>query len=139
MNERKITLYLRLARETAEAGTCPKLRVGAVLVSDDRVISIGYNGAPRGVSHCAVNGCDMETVYVEDDRQIGLDKRAYGGAATKGAILFATHSPCKDCTKLLINAGVVQVYYAEVYHDPLAEKIAQEAGLERNLFSSKAG
>jgi dCMP deaminase len=130
MKINKIKFYLNLAKEVATESTCPRAQVGSVLVNDDRVISLGYNGAPRGIPHCKEDGCWLRrkgnklscalAVHSEINAVINA---AYGGASTKNSMLFCTHKPCIDCTKLLINAGVGQVFYINHYADKLADKL----------------
>lgn len=91
----------------------------------DRVLGLGYNGAPRGTPHCALVGCLLEkdsedrehcyrAVHAEAN---ALVNAAYTGSATKGAAMISTYSPCVSCLKLLINAGITEVYYEKDYSD----------------------
>jgi dCMP deaminase len=130
MKINKIKFYLNLAKEVATESTCPRAQVGSVLVNDDRVISLGYNGAPRGVPHCKDGGCwlrrkghKLSCALAVHSEVNAIINAAYGGAATKNSMLFCTHKPCVDCTKLLINAGVGQVFYIKDYVDKLADKL----------------
>src|SRR3990167_151041 len=121
----KVHLYLDLAQVVSRYATCHKLSVGCVLVKDERVLSLGYNGAPRGHPHCTEVGCDLVSVDGRDSckRSVhaeanALLNAAYVGASTKGAILYTTHSPCFDCAKLLLNAGVKELVFLTIYQDP---------------------
>lgn len=126
----KIQFYLNLAQTASTQSTCPRAPVGAVLVNDDRVVSIGYNGSPRGTPHCIDEGC---LIYVNGTRESCfrathaevnvVTNAAYGGACTKNSILFCTHKPCNQCTKLLINAGITYVYYLYEYQDDITHKV----------------
>ena len=121
---------MRLAHEVASNGTCSRAEVGAVLVNDDRVISIGYNGAPRGMPHCVEVGCDIIKVDGVDHciRSVHAEENvianaAFGGSKTKGATLYCTLSPCYACCRILVNAGIAQVYYAKDYPDARAREL----------------
>jgi dCMP deaminase len=130
MNIRKIKMYSSMAHEVAKNATCPRLSVGAVLINDDRVIAIGYNGAPRGIPHCKDVGCTMvdnhcrAAVHAE---QNAVANAAYGGSATKGSVMFVTHSPCDACLKIMINAGVERVIYSKYYKNEVAENLVEKA------------
>ena len=123
--------YLRIAKTTARQSTCPRAKVGAVLVYDNRVISRGYNGAPRGCPTCKEEGCwtyprglRRSSCYKAVHAELNaLLNAAYGGAAIKGAEMICTHSPCLDCLKAMLNAGVKTVYYGECYNDKLASQL----------------
>lgn len=132
----KHDLYMRLAREVAKEATCPRAKVGAVLVSDRRIVATGYNGAPSGVVHCKDDGCWLQkrgnlvscrkAVHAELN---ALVNAAYTGASTKGAVMYCTYSPCVDCLKALINAGVSTVYYEHSYTDKMALRLFQSQAL----------
>ena len=123
-------LYLKLALEVAKEGTCPRAKVGAVLVHDSRPISIGYNGSPRGTEHCNKIGCwyltkgkrkhCLRAVHAELNAILNA---AYVGISTNGTTLYCTHKPCVDCLKTLINSGVRNVFYLNDYDDELADKL----------------
>lgn len=125
LSQKKLKLYHGLAVTASLAGTCPRAQVGAVLVGDDRVIGLGYNGSPRGTPHCQSAGCWLglgqdgrehcyRAVHAESN---ALVNAAYAGAATNQAILVTTHRPCVTCLKLLINAGIQTAYYEHEYED----------------------
>lgn len=138
----KIKFYLSLAEKVSTQATCPRASVGAVLVNDDRVISVGYNGAPRGSGHCKEEGCWLQP---KEDRQSCMKavhaetncvlNAAYGGASTKGALLFCTHKPCVHCAKLLINAGVPKVFYLYEYKDKLADELLKSKLIDMELVT----
>lgn len=130
MSPKKIKFYLGLAQQVAKEATCPRASVGAVLVKDDRVISLGYNGSLRNTTHCKEEGCWLQP---KEDRQAcvravhaeanALVSASYGGATTKYSILFCTHKPCIHCLKLLIGAGVGEIFYLQDYPDQLVDKL----------------
>ena len=130
----KAKLYLSIAQTVSKAGTCPKMEVGAVLVKNGRIISLGYNGAPRGVAHCDLVGCDKENNHCRRAVHAELNailNAAFVGSSTDGAEMFSTHSPCQTCTKALINAGIKKVTFELEYVDDIAYQLAKEGNLER--------
>ena len=97
------TMYV--AQAIAERGTCCRLRVGAVICRDGRILATGYNGAPAGMPHCEHEKgddtpCEV-TVHAEAN---AIAFAARHGVRTEGAELHTTHSPCLTCAKLIINA-----------------------------------
>jgi dCMP deaminase len=117
--------FMAIARAVAERATCCRRKVGAVLVVDGHVISTGYNGAPTGMPHCIDVGCEIvnghciRCIHAEANAllQAGLI-----GIATRGATLYTTASPCRNCMGLVINAGIARVVYADLYTDPLHKR-----------------
>lgn len=129
-----------IARVVATRSTCLRRSVGAILVHDKRILATGYNGAPTGVAHCHEVGCLREQLGVAPGErheicrgshaeQNVLAQAARHGTAVEGATLYSTNEPCAICTKLLINAGIVEVVYEIDYPDELARNIRSEAGL----------
>lgn len=111
--------FLEFAKTASIRGTCPRLKVGAVLVSPNNVVvCTGYNGSPRGEPHCLDVSCLMEhghctrTVHAELNAII---QAARNGIKVEGCTLYITHSPCKECIKHIINAGIYRVVFAELY------------------------
>lgn len=123
-------LFMRIAHDAARESTCPRASVGAVLVKENRPISIGYNGAVRGSKHCVDDGCwvlprgkqksCLRAVHAELNAILNA---AYHGASVKDATMYCTHSPCLDCLKACINAGIRTIMYDVTYNDPLALKL----------------
>jgi dCMP deaminase len=126
-------LGIRLATVYSLRGTCLRAQVGAVISRDGRAISAGYVGAPAGQPHCTDVGCELgrnggctRTVHAEANA-IGFAARA--GASTDGATIYTTHSPCYDCAKLIINAGIVRVCFDTPYRDPRGIELLEAAGV----------
>jgi len=124
----------------AKRTTCTRRAVGAVIVKDKRILSTGYNGAPSGVRHCAEVGCLREKLNVQSGmrhelcrgihaEQNAIIQAAYHGVSVKGASLFCTNQPCSICAKMIVNAGIVAIYYRSGYADPLARDMLSEAGI----------
>ena len=112
--------FLGLAAVVATRATCPRRRVGAVLVKDKRVIGTGYNGSAPGADHCDDVGCMMvgghcaRTTHAEDN----AIEDAYWRMDTeqvRGASLYCTIQPCKECTKLAHQVGVTDIHWSEDY------------------------
>ena len=113
------TYFLSLAKAASTRATCSRLAVGCVLVRDRVIVSTGYNGAARGQEHCGdrdhLLGHCSSAVHAEAN---AVAVAAREGQATSGTTAYVTHRPCLGCYRLLINAGVVSVIYAESYGDP---------------------
>ena len=109
------TYFMSLAELTSERGTCPRLRVGCILVSQKKIIATGYNSSHRGTPHCEDIGCLVEgkhcqrTLHAEISAVLNLE-RSY-----KNIIAYITHSPCTHCYKVLAAAGVTTIYYKHFY------------------------
>ncbi len=132
--------FMSIASLVAQRATCTRRKVGAVLVRDKRIISTGYNGAPAGVSHCDVAGCLREIKGVPSGErhelcrglhaeQNAIIQAAIHGASVDGATLYCTNMPCSICSKMLINARIVDVFFKEGYADSLSQKLMAEAGI----------
>jgi dCMP deaminase len=107
---------MQLASTARDRATCPRLKVGAVLVKDNRVISTGYNGSLPGEVHCEDVGCLLvdgrckRTIHAEVNAisQVKWLKRS-------GSTLYTTHAPCSACMRTIIHSGIIHVIYAEMY------------------------
>ncbi len=135
--------YMKTAETFAELSHARRLHVGAIIVKDDRIISIGYNGMPAGWD----NNCEYEVVAeaeVGDDYDIILKTRpevlhAETNAIAKlarstesglNAIMFVTHSPCIDCAKLIYQSGINAVYYRDAYRNEDGVSFLKESGVK---------
>jgi len=111
---------MEIAVLAARRSSClrPGAQVGAVLALDRQIIATGYNGAPAGTVTCLEADCRMigghclRTVHAEMN---ALAQAAKRGVSTKGATLYCTHKPCIHCSKVLINAGIIAIYYLDAY------------------------
>ncbi len=125
--------FMNLAIQAATRSTCPRKHVGAVIVRDKTMLSTGYNGSIRGAPHCTEVGCLMEndhcvrTVHAEAN---ALVQAAHNGVRLEGAEIYVTASPCFNCFKLIVNAGIRTVYYGEFYRDDKVLQFAEELGIE---------
>jgi dCMP deaminase len=130
-----------ITKLVATRSTCLRRQVGAILVKDKRILASGYNGAPAGLRHCEEVGCLRANSSVPSGERHELCRglhaeqnliiqAAYHGISIKGAILYCTNKPCVICTKMILNAGIVKVYYEDGYDDLLSDQMIEEAGLE---------
>jgi len=125
--------FMNLAIQAATRSTCPRKHVGAVIVRDKTVLSTGYNGSIRGAPHCTEVGCLMEndhcvrTVHAEAN---ALVQAARNGIRLEDAEIYVTASPCFNCFKLIVNAGIRTIQYGEFYRDDKVLEFAEEIGLK---------
>src|SRR5918996_3912793 len=122
-------------------GTCPRRRVGAVIVKDKRVLTTGYNGAPRNFPHPIDVGCLRDELQVPRGmvadicpclhaEQNAILQAATTGVSIEGADLYCTTQPCTQCSRMLANCGIKRVIYEEGYPDPLAVGILTTSGVQ---------
>lgn len=118
--------FMNIAKVVSTRGNCIRRKVAAVIVSDRRIISTGYNGTPRGIKNCFEGGCPRCASDAPSGEKLGecicahaeenaIVQAAYHGIAVKGSTLYCTLSPCLMCTKMIINAGIIEVVYDEEY------------------------
>lgn len=110
--------FMKIASAVSERSTCDRAFVGCVLVRDKRILTSGFNGSPAGQEHCdeaghlMVDGHCVRTIHAETNAII---QAALHGVSTKGSTCYVTHFPCINCTKVLINAGIVRIVYGQAY------------------------
>lgn len=132
------TYFMQMADLVATRSTCLRRKVGAVVVKEKRVLTTGYNGAPKGLRHCAEVGCVRTQNNVESGtrhelcrgvhaEQNAVIQAAYFGASIKDASIYTTNFPCVMCAKILVNAGIIEVVYKDDYEDPLSKEIMNES------------
>lgn len=147
MKQKWIDAYLDTAQRFAELSSATRLKVGAVVVKDNRITSIGYNGTPAGWDNACEHVVNVppqdprydynhftkelktksEVIHAEANAISKLAKSNDGG---DGADLFCTHAPCIDCAKLIYGAGIKKVYYRNVYRDDYGIQFLQKGGVE---------
>lgn len=131
--------FMQIARTVATRATCPRASVGAVLVRDHRILTTGYNGAPRGVAHCTQGGCIIvngHCVRATHAEANAIVQGALHGVGLQDATAYCTHQPCVNCSKLLISAGVVKIVYQDAYPDAVAAELLAEAGVALVPFAT---
>ena len=122
--------YLRLALSWAELSHCQRKKVGAIIVKDAIIISDGYNGTPAGFDNCCENDEGNTHWYVLHAEANAILKVAKSTNNCKDATLYLTHSPCKDCSKLVLQSGIKRLVYQEAYKDTSGIEFLKSAGLE---------
>jgi dCMP deaminase len=122
--------YLRLALSWAQLSHCSRKKVGAIIVKDSIIISDGYNGTPAGFDNCCENEEGNTHWYVLHAEANAILKVARSSNNCKDATLYLTHSPCKDCSKLVLQSGITRLVYQEAYKDTSGIDFLENAGLE---------
>ena len=125
MKEKFINAYMEVAKIFANLSSAQRLQVGAIVVKDDRIISIGYNGMPAGWDNCCEYYTDDDggsSVLVTKSEVLhaemnALMKLAKSNESGDNAAIFITHSPCMDCAKGIYQAGIKEVYYEIAYRN----------------------
>ncbi len=126
--------YLRMARIWAENSYCKRRQVGALVVKDKMIISDGYNGTPSGFPNVCEDN-DITLPYVLHAEANAITKLARSSNNSDGSTLYVTASPCIECAKLIIQAGIKRVVYAEKYRLDDGIKLMQKAGIEVKFLS----
>lgn len=141
--------FMNIATQVATRATCSRKHVGAVIVRNKTIISTGYNGSPRGLPHCDDVGHELKdlggrqscvrTVHAEAN---AIAQAARYGSGTEGASIYTTASPCYDCAKIIINAGIVAIYCKEFYSSRYGmsdemEQLVKPAGVEMIFLQEK--
>lgn len=133
--------FMQLAHLVASRSTCLSRSVGAVIVRDNHIIATGYNGAPRGVSHCLDTGCIRREHDIPSGERLDICKAvhaeqnaiieaAYNGVSTKGASIYVTVTPCFTCAKMLVNAGIKEIIIDGDYPSPSSRSLFEEVGIK---------
>jgi dCMP deaminase len=147
MKPKHIQAYMKTAEVFAECSTAVRLHVGAIIVKDERIISIGYNGTPSGWdNNCEevvnVNPSDSRYDYNHFTKELktkpevlhaetnAIAKLAKFDGSGSGSVLFVTHAPCLDCAKLVFQAGISSVYYRNSYRDSTGVDFLNKAGVK---------
>ena len=139
--------FMDITRRVATRSTCLRRAVGAILVHDKRIIASGYNGGPSGLAHCLDIGCLREKLGIPSGQQHELCRGIHAeqnaiiqaaryGVSIEGSVLYCTTQPCTQCTKMLFNAGITEIVYAEGYPDDLARELLEESGIIVRRFEA---
>ena len=132
---------MNIAKVVAQRSTCTRRQVGAIIVKDKQILSTGYNGSPRGTSHCNDIGCIREKQNIPSGtrhevcraihaEQNAIIQAALHGTSIRDSTLYCTHQPCILCAKMLINASIKRIVFANGYPDTDAIEMLNEAGVE---------
>ena len=139
MKTKFIDAYMDVAERFAQLSSATRLQVGAIVVKDDRIVSIGYNGMPSGWDNCCedvvredevgfqVTKTKAEVLHAETN---AIAKLAKSGESGLGATMFVTHAPCIDCAKLVYQSGIATVYYKNKYRSTQGLEFLDKSGVE---------
>jgi len=122
--------YMKMAHEWRKLSYCERKKVGALIVKDKRIISDGYNGTPSGFENVCEDETGMTKWHVLHAEANAISKVAASTQNSNGASLYVTLSPCKECSKLIYQAGIKKVFYTEAYKDTTGLEFLQKAGVE---------
>jgi len=126
--------YMRMARVWAENSYCRRRQVGALLVNNKMIISDGYNGTPAGFENVCEDESGASKPYVLHAEANAITKVARSANSSDGATLYVTASPCVECAKLIIQAGIRRVVYGEQYRLLDGIDLLRRAGIEVELL-----
>ena len=132
--------FMTLANEVATRTTCLRRAVGAIIVKDRRILATGYNGVPTGITHCSEAGCLRQQLNVPSGQrheicrglhaeQNAIIQSARYGIDIEGSSIYITTEPCVVCAKMLINAGIKEIVFAQGYPDKLSEELLGETNI----------
>jgi len=124
------TAYLKMALEWAKLSHCKRKQVGALIVKNNMIISDGYNGTPTGFDNCCENEEGYTHWYVLHAEANAIMKVAKSTHDANNATLYITLSPCKECSKLILQAGIKRVVYIMGYKDDEGLKFLKSSGVE---------
>ncbi len=126
--------YLRIATEWGRLSACERKQVGALIVKDRMIISDGFNGTPTGFENYCEDEEGYTKWYVLHAEANAILKVASSTQSCKGATLYITLSPCKECSKLIHQSGIVRVVYNQAYKDDSGLRFLEKAGIELELI-----
>lgn len=145
MKTKFIPMYMEMAEIVAKQSSAKRLQVGAIIVKEDRIISIGYNGMPAGWT----NECEEVIEVHEDGGQVtrtkdevihaeanAIAKLARSTEAGEGSTMFLTHAPCIHCAKQVYTAGIKKVFYRNTYRDDKGLDFLEQCGVEVQQIAS---
>lgn len=133
MEDKQTTLdrrYLRMARIWSENSYCKRRQVGAILVKDKMIISDGYNGTPSGFPNICENIEGVTLPYVLHAEANAITKVARSNNSSEGSTLYVSTSPCMECSKLIIQAGIRRVVFSDLYRITDGIDLLRNAGIE---------
>ena len=140
MNQKQLrydTAYLKMAIEWAKLSHCKRKQVGALIVKDNMIISDGYNGTPSGFDNCCEDKEGQTHWYVLHAEANAILKTAGSTHNCKGATLYLSMSPCKDCSKLIHQSGIKRLVYINKYKDLSGLDFLESAGVKIKEFKKE--
>jgi dCMP deaminase len=126
--------YMRMARIWAENSYCKRRQVGALIVKDGQIISDGYNGTPSGFENICEDDNNVTKPYVLHAEANAITKVARSSNSSENATLYVTASPCIECAKLIIQAGITRVVYGEKYRIMDGVELLERAGIDVQIL-----
>ena len=137
MNPKHINAYMKTAETFAECSTARRAKVGAIIVKDNRIISIGYNGMPSGWDNNCENevGVHKGEPVLKTKPQVlhaemnAISKVARSSESSEGSVMFITHAPCHDCAKMIYQSGINSVYYRTTYRDSTGIEFLEQCNI----------
>lgn len=128
-NKDKNLVYMNIAREISTLSYAKRLKVGAILVKNDDIISFGYNGTPHKFDNCCEidNISKPEVLHAESN---AITKIAKSTQSSLDSILYVTTSPCIECSKLIIQSGIKKVYYSNLYRISIGLDLLKKANIQ---------
>jgi Deoxycytidylate deaminase len=129
--------YLRMANIWAENSYCLRRQVGALIVKNQMIISDGYNGTPSGFENICEDENNMTKPYVLHAEANAITKVAASNNNSSGATIYITSSPCIECAKLIIQAGIKRVVFSEKYRTEEGINLLKRAGITLDLIELK--
>mgnify|MGYP002840226129 FL=1 len=127
--------YLKMALEWGELSYCKRRKIGALIVKDKMIISDGYNGTPTGFENLCEDDKGYTKWYVLHAEANAIAKVSSSTQSTNGATLYITLSPCRECSKLIFQSGIIRVVYNKEYKDSSGLEFLEKAGVETCLVS----
>lgn len=133
--QRYDSAYIKMAAEWSRLSHCKRKQVGAIIVKDGMIIADGYNGTPSGFDNCCENPDGETHWYVLHAEANAILKLARSNNSAEGATLYITLSPCRDCSKLIHQAGIIRVVYRDKYKDTSGLDFLKSANVEVEQIS----
>ena len=129
-NNRYIKKYLEISRVWSQLSYAKNKKVGCIIVKDSVIISDGYNGTPAGLENECEDNNGNTKWYVIHAEENAILKLCKIGNSAKDSVIFTTLSPCKNCSKMILQAGIKSVYYQEAYKDTSGIQFLEESGIK---------
>lgn len=142
--------FMDIATMVATRSTCLRRSVGAIAVSNRRILATGYNGTPKGLRHCGEVGCIRQELNIPSGQRHELCRglhaeqnciiqAAVHGVQLEGSTIYCTFQPCVVCAKMLINAGIVEIVYENGYPDEMSVSMLTEAHVKLRKLEPEGG
>ena len=136
----RIEMFVAILEIVKKRSTCNRNQVAAIIVKDNRIISMGYGGSPSNTKHCTEVGCligpdggCIRTIHAESN---AIAFSARSGISIEGSTMYTSLSPCYNCAKLIINSGISSVIFLEKYRDDSGIKLIQSVGISVKQYEN---